>query len=183
MAALLPSFVASAARHFMPEGTLKCATTKSAAAAFYAVVRSPLQRHSMPSYEVRKHDGLRHCGMLRSPTAWNAVLRSPTAASQRYRVTKSAAAAFYAVVRSPLQRHRMPLYEVRSSGIGCRRTKSAAAAASLPCYEVPRQRSCRGHAAAEQSSASSIVPRSWHKGVLLQKSSSIFTKKNYANLS
>jgi hypothetical protein len=46
-----------------------------------------------------------------------------------------------AVLRSPLQRQ-----------LRCRVTKSAAAAASLPCYEVryTRQRRCRGYAVAEQ---------------------------------
>jgi hypothetical protein len=101
---------------------IECRRTKSAATASNAVVqlRSPRccseqQRHRMPSCsnEVPRH-------------------RMPSCEVPRQRSCRG-----YAVLRSPLQRHGMPCYEVRFSGMECRVTKSAAAA----FYAVVQQRS------------------------------------------
>jgi hypothetical protein len=78
-----------------------------------------------------RHDGLEHCGMLRSPIGLRTIVRSLRSSDGilcRRAATKSA-----------LQ---------SSSGILCRRTKSAATAAQLPwvCRNpaVPQKTSCHG---------------------------------------
>jgi hypothetical protein len=117
------------------------------------IVRSPLQRHSMPSCsnEVRCSGILCRRAATKSAAAtWNVVVRSPRC---------RAAATWNVVVqqRSPLQRHsmpscsnevraaeqqrhRVPWYEVRSSGIECRCTKSEGSLAAIVgsgiCFEI-----------------------------------------------
>jgi hypothetical protein len=106
-------------------------------------------RNDVPQSRTSRCSGITHTSfyaVVRSPTASNAVVRSPrcrAAAAIECRGKKTDA-----------------VYEVRCSDMECRgaATKSAAAPRhSMPSYEVRRQRSCRGAATKSALQSSSGI--------------------------
>jgi hypothetical protein len=92
-----------------------------------------------------------------------------TAACDAAELTKSVAAAWNAVLQSPLQRHGMSWYKVRCSGMECRVTKSAAATWNVVVQQrSPLQRQLRSVAVLGSPMAAllpSFVPRETKDGL------------------